>query len=355
MATLKLKVMFAFFPYGGNGGVATEVPALRHWFAKTILACKSDPRIEAIIDKDFSDTPITMTRNEAVCVAREKGADVLVMIDSDQLPDERVGSDPTAKPFFESSFNFLYERYQRGLMTVVLAPYCGPPPIENVYVFRWASHLSNTPNDSFFLEAYSREEAFGRSGFEAIGAGPTGLSMFDMRVFELTDPKKDCERLVEKGLSYPDAASLCRSWFYYEYTDIYQRHKSSTEDVTATRDISLACHTEHQYDCCFVNWDAWAGHEKPMVVRKPSLTTTEQVGEKFRRAIEAKLSRNEKLVMVGEGRASPKAPRVPYRNGKVEKPMEIFSVEQAAELDAFIANDRKPQSRLSIQGSAVEI
>jgi hypothetical protein len=75
-----------------------------------------------------------------------------------------------------------------------------------------------------------------------------------------------------------------QSWFYYEYTDQYQQHKGSTEDVTATRDISIHGMLELGYNPLRVNWDAWAGHWKVKCVDKPVCLSVDDVSSKLIRA-----------------------------------------------------------------------
>jgi hypothetical protein len=102
----KFNVGFVTFSYGGNGGISSEVPDIREWMVPLIVDISKDPRIDQIRIWNLADTPITMTRNRAVLQAREFGVDVLVMIDSDMKPDKYNGQ-PDAKPFFQSSFDFL--------------------------------------------------------------------------------------------------------------------------------------------------------------------------------------------------------------------------------------------------------
>lgn len=290
MTPFKLNVFFAFFAYAGNGGISCEHPGLRVWFAKLMRALDKDERIGRMMEKTFMDTPITMTRNGAVMKAREFKADVLVMIDSDMEPDLYLGRHPTARPFFQSSFDFLYKHYQRG-PCAIFAPYCGPPPhptyggMECVYMFRWTDVESGTENPLFALQKFSREDAAMRSGFEQVDAAPTGLSMFDMRMFELTEPKDTRDK----------------PWFYYEWTDKYQQAKGSTEDVTATRDMALACQVKHGYNGVYSNWDAWAGHMKTKCVGKPVVFHGDTVASKFVKAVQDNFSRDERIVDWGAG------------------------------------------------------
>ncbi len=275
MTPQKLNLFFAFFPYGGNGGISSEHPSIRRWFTRTMLKAKADERISDIMDSDFSDTPITMTRNACVRRARDSGADVLVMCDSDQHPDYELDRGDQGRPFWDSSFDYLYDHYAKGPV-VIGAPYCGPPPNENVYVFKWANRESEHPNMDMSIQQYSREEAAIMAGIQECAALPTGLIMFDMRVFDLIAPP----------------------WFYYEYTDSYESEKASTEDVTCTRDLAMTGQERLGYNPIKCNWSAWAGHWKPKCVGKPRLLTTDQVNDKYRDAVLHGKPRNLRMVEV---------------------------------------------------------
>jgi hypothetical protein len=276
---LKLNVMFARFPYGGNGGTSSEVPDIGDWLVETVLKMKADPRVGEIFRFRRSDTPIPMTRNLAVQEAKAAGADLLLMIDSDQAPDcELLEGDPAAKPFWDTSFDFVYQRKMHGLVTVVGAPYCGPPPLENVYVFRWANWQTDLPESDpdWRIEGFSREEAAGMAGIGPAAALPTGLILYDMDAFQhVPHPRfyyeyegdgKECEHC---GQRKPGP----------------QSSKASTEDVTSTRDQALLCQEVLGYSPLFVNWDAWAGHWKPKRVRKPRPVTLDQIGTNYREAV----------------------------------------------------------------------
>lgn len=281
MTPAKLSVFFAFFNYSGNGGISCEHPSIRLWWGRTLLAAKADPRVGDIWDRDFSDTPIPMTRNQSVQAARKAGADVLVMVDSDQHPDRELGEDPTARPFWGTAFDFLYGRRLRGLLTIVGAPYCGPPPCENVYAFRWANWQNDNPNVDHRQEPYSREEAAAMTGVGPVSALATGLIMYDLAVFDVLSPP----------------------YFYYEYTDVYEQEKASTEDVTSTRDANLVCWEKVRQAPLYCAWDSWAGHWKPKCVRKPRVVTLDQIGENYRRAIRDGRRADERLMEVRPGPA----------------------------------------------------
>jgi|LULM01.1.fsa_nt_gb hypothetical protein len=277
--SMSYDVLICTFSYGGNGGMKSEHPDVRDWMLKNIPEIKSDERIDRVDVVDMADTPITMMRNRAVLSARRGDYDLLLMIDSDMAPDLYLGKDPGAKSFWDSSFEFIVKQDKP---LVVAAPYCGPPPRENIYVFRWRNMESDSPDDTDLnLDQYSREEAFERAGIEEVAALPTGLILCDVRVFELTEPK-------EQGDD---------PWFYYEWADIYRSEKCSTEDVTATRDISLRGVQEWGYNPVFVNWDSWAGHWKPKVVGKPRLLTASDVSDRFAKAAK-RLPADEKVETV---------------------------------------------------------
>lgn len=275
----KFKVGICTFSYGGNGGISSEVPDIREWAVPLVAEVAKDDRISDVRMWNLADTPITMTRNRAVLQAREHGIDILVMVDSDMKPDMYVGSDPLAKPFFQSSLDFIINHYHKGPV-VVGVPYCGPPPSECVYVFRWNNQQTGHPNPDFQLEMYDRHTAVKMAGIQECAALPTGLIMYDMRCFELTEPKKPGDH----------------PWFYYEWTDIYASAKASTEDVTNTRDLSLVGTQKLGYNPVFCNWDAWAGHWKPKCVGKPAFIEPSGVCAKLKESWEAGYDGSTKLI-----------------------------------------------------------
>ena len=289
MTPRKLNLHLSTFPYGGNGAAAKEHPDIRHWWHETISWAKADPRIGNVSSSDINDCPITMCRNRAVVEARKMGADILVMVDSDQSPGKHK-DDPGFKPFVPSSFDYLYSHYEKGPV-VIGAPYCGPPPFENVYVFRWESMGVHGDETSFSIDAYTRYEATMMTGIQECAALPTGLIMYDMRAFELVEP---CHLPREEVLLKFKAGELNikqaermlnEGWFYYEWKDGTASQKASTEDVTNTRDISLAGMAKLGYNPMLCNWDSWAGHWKPWNVGKPQRYGCEQIATSFKRAV----------------------------------------------------------------------
>jgi len=274
----KFSLGIVTFSYGGNGGISSEVPDIREWMTPLVVDLSKDPRVENIRIWNLADTPITMTRNRAVIQARQHNVDVLVMVDSDMKPDLYAGS-PDAKPFFQSSFDFLVNHYPKG-PCVIGAPYCGPPPVECVYVFRWNNLASDNPNPDYQLEMYDRHTAVKMAGIQECAALPTGLIMYDMRAFVLTEPKS------------PDD----KPWFYYEWKDHFCAEKASTEDVTMTRDLSLVGTQRLGYNPVYCNWDSWAGHWKPKCVGKPQVVPAAGISHKLKDCWEANVEPGVKLV-----------------------------------------------------------
>jgi hypothetical protein len=294
MSPRKLSVLIACFSYGGNGGLSSEHPDVRNWLLQTVPKMQSDPRIGEVQLIDIADTPITMSRNKAVVKAREGKFDLLLMVDSDMRLDVCDGLDH-AKPFWDTSFDAIYDHYDEGPLAIG-APYCGPPPYENVYVFRWRCKESNNANPvDAQLDQYTREEAHDQGGIKPVAALPTGLILFDMRIFDVTDPKHQYESFLARGYPEKEAKDLTKPWFYYEWNSLYGDTKASTEDVTATRDMALIGYQELGYNPVMCNWDAWAGHWKPKCVGKPMLLTNDEVSERYAAAAK-RMSRNTKSI-----------------------------------------------------------
>lgn len=244
----KFKVMLARFP-GGN----SEHPAEVNFCINTTLACAFDTaRVSQLEHWHLNDTPVTMSRNRCVREAIARGVDILIMVDSDMGPD-------LIKPqasFWARALDFIISRYHYA-PTMIAAPYCGPPPHENVYVFRWRNYETGRQNPDYKLDQFKREEAAERSGIEAVAALPTGLIALDMRIFT--------------GFQIGnEVVKLPPPWFYYEYTDEYQTDKSSTEDVAFSRDVHLLFGA-YGLETVFVDWDTWAVHFKTKGVAKPHL------------------------------------------------------------------------------------
>ena len=277
MTPRKLNIMFAFFPYTGNSTGKSVVFELLPWWGETFYKMKAAEafrdRIGRVSLWEKADTPITMTRNLAVKVAQESKADVLVMLDSDIHPDVHLGCDPDAVPFFDTTFNAIYDHWDKGPL-VIGAPYGGCPPHENMFVFDWTATGNIGDESPFKMRQYERQEAQQMSGIQECAALPTGMIMYDMRCFDL----------------------MKRPYFYYEWKDDNQSEKTSTEDVTNTRDISLTWMMRRGYNPVRCAWSCWAGHKKVWTVGKPTKCTANRVAKTLRDAILEGVEADEKIV-----------------------------------------------------------
>ena len=290
-----LDIFFGFPSYGGNGGISSEHPDIREWWAELVLKMRDDPRIGSVTTKVIGDTPVTMVRNKFVQLARASGAHVLVMVDSDQSPNFHRGESDW-KPFFETAFDFLYERYTKGKVTCVGAPYCGPPGLkvgsESVYVFVWRNDGIHGRETPIRLEQYTREEAALMTGIQECAALPTGMIMYDMRCFDLIEPTKMLKDKVLDAYKQGEMTkaqamnALREGYFYYEWENGWACDKASTEDVQNTRDISLAGMQVLGYNPMFCAWDSWIGHHKPWCVGRPRIYSVESISGNFRQAVE---------------------------------------------------------------------
>ena len=262
----KVNVLIALFAYSGNGGIASTIPEIAVWLAETAVMLHKDPRVEKAVSMVLCDTPITMTRNRAIEVAKAGGFDMILMLDSDNEPDGYYGKDPNAKRFMDVAFTFAYDRLVQGTPTVIAAPYCGPPPHplgesegEVPYLFEWMNDSSNEERPGFRLHRMNRNEAARLTGICPVAALPTGVCLFTLNAFE--------------GMSHP--------YFSYEF-DATHSEKKSTEDVYATRNISLFWQNRIGQDVVFAACDSWALHHKVKKVGRPTLLSTEAVHKDLR-------------------------------------------------------------------------
>lgn len=298
MTPRKYNIFFAYFPYGGNGSAPSENPAIRNWWGKTLLALKTGrhaAKVDRIMCEDFADTPITMTRNAAVLSARKNKADILVMVDSDMVPDmyllpQHAKDDPAAaagaKPFIDVAIAEIDDHYEVGPI-VIGAPYCGPPPSAPVYIFHWEEHCKEAVDTKHELRMFTRNEAAIMTGVGTAAALPTGMIAYDMRAFDLIEPIP--------SRNGQDATRGSMGFFYYEFDDHYHANKGSTEDVTNTRDICFNGVRKLGYNPLRVAWDCWAGHVKPLVVGKPRIIPIESVEGRYAKAVRDEISGHERI------------------------------------------------------------
>jgi hypothetical protein len=297
-----LNVFIGIPAYGGNGGVSSEHPDIREWHTQTVLAMKQDPRVGEITSQTFTDTPITMVRNQMVVEARRARADLLLMCDSDQAPN-RHQAEPWFRPFWPAAFNEIYAHWETGPL-VIGAPYGGPPPHENVYVFRFESYMNLGCQSPCRLEQFTRSEAELMTGITEVAALPTGLILFDMRIFSLVEPSGKSQQRVlcdlQQGLISVEQAEqqLVQGWFYYEWKDGYAAEKASTEDVVSTRNLALAATAVLGYNPLRCAWDSWIGHWKPWCVGRPVNIKVEDIAANFRQAVQDDRRRGEQILEI---------------------------------------------------------
>ena len=247
----KYKVLVCQFP-GSN----TTHPEVGDYLAGLQYRMAQDPRIgeENVMAWKKSDTPITMTRNEALVVAEHRGADYVVMIDSDMHPDcihERDGG----KPFWQTSWDFMLANPRAAM---IAAPYCGPPPNESVYIFRWNTSQDQRPNPNMTLEMYDRHTASTQRGIQPVAALPTGLCIINMAAIrDLPHPRFDYEWKDRHGMG-EKKCDACGHAIPGERV-----FKASTEDVFFSRNLW------YRGWPVYCNWDAWAGHYKLKLVGPP--------------------------------------------------------------------------------------
>ena len=266
----KFSIMLSRFP--GGSLFPVDMPDTTDYFAQISYELKQNPDCKFIEWCRVSDTPITMSRNKVVNIALAKEVDFLLMLDNDMKPDMYLGQDALAEPFLPSALKFALDRWDEG-PHIVAVPYCGPPPLENIYVFQWSTWETDHPNPDYSLQQYSREEAARKIGFEQVAALPTGICLFDMRVF--------------RDILKPP-------YFYYEWKDLTEADKASTEDVTMTRDAGLA---GAKLWCA---WSSWAGHYKLKCVGRPRVIYSEDVGKQFKKAIAQDFKKDERILVLGK-------------------------------------------------------
>lgn len=290
----KYSIMVARFP-----GRGSEASPCVDWLLDAEHALRTHPKIGEVQRWRVTDTPITMGRNRCLRVALERGTDFVLMVDDDLHPDLYAGSDPLARPFLPAALDFALDHPGP---CVVAAPYLGPPPRENVYVFRWRNEQGDTPEFNGSIEQYTREEAAQLGGFHRAAALPTGLMLIDMRGVRLLVERKRAAWEASRQAGRPFEP---QPLFYYEWKDpFWADEKASTEDVTFSRDLSMAGVP------LYCLWDAWAGHIKPKTVGRPLILTDAVVNAAMRAAVARNhVGPTERLIEV---RRDPRLP--PARN-----------------------------------------
>jgi hypothetical protein len=296
----KYNLMICEFP-----GNSTSHRSTNRWIKQRMKRdWLKDKRIDKLHFWDEADTPISMVRNRAIKLGLALGMDYQLQIDSDMSPD----CEPDGRPFWQTSWDWMLKRRaeeetKRTLLAAcgkdaayieadmmrryppatVGAPYCGPPPWENVYVFKWTDYESNCPSLNYTLEQYTRDQVIPYTGIWEVAALPTGLILYDLRLFRTLPPP----------------------WFEYEYKDPpHNTVKSSTEDVFQTRNASMLGLPQ------FCNWDAWAGHIKQKVVGKPKPVLISTVPRAMAQALRTGITEEHKVVMIKRHDDEPGKPAI---------------------------------------------
>ncbi len=239
------RVMLARFPYGGS-----ERTEIVDWTAAAVLWAHKNEKIEGELRLwHVNDTPVTMSRNQAVVVAMNSDVDILVVVDSDMAPDIDKNH-----PFLPHAFDFITSRWHES-PTIVSAPYCTAGPDYLPIMGRWRTFKDG---HEIKAELYTREEAAAMRGIQECSLQGTGLMAIDMRIFT-GFTKHDGEEI-----------KLPPPWFYYEYTNELNAQKASTEDMVFTRNATLFF-AKHDLTIGYVDWDAWAYHVKTQFVGKPHI------------------------------------------------------------------------------------
>jgi hypothetical protein len=280
---MKYKLALCRFP-----GSGWENSDLTTWLMVNFHKMKCDERIEGILDvTEANDTPIPMLRNRAVKQALAAGCDYILMVDADMIPDYLVGQDPHARPFWDEAWEFMMdrrdceevqlaeERFERFPPATIAAPYCGPPPHECIYVFRWSDFESDTPDPNMRLQMLERQEVYRYTGIQQVAALPTGLILYDTRVF--THPDND------------------PPWFDYEYADKEHSTKATTEDVFQTRNASFLGMPQ------LCAWSCWAQHLKWKKVGRPQPLTVDRVHHTLEAAVRRGHKPDERVQFVRRG------------------------------------------------------
>lgn len=247
----KVRILICVFNY--DGWIRGEIA---DWYmGKCVPALTECGKVEAVsFTTQFRGYPITRLRNRACQVAQSSGFHYLLMIDNDNVPDCEYEFDPRARPFFPAALEFAISKGP----CVVGAPYCGAPPRENCMVIKWEPVADRSQAMPATMTKYSRKEAAEAEGFEEVAALPTGMLLIDLRVLNELPPP----------------------WFDYEYKDTLEAELAATEDVFFTRNLSFVGVPQ------YVFWDAWAGHVKEVMVRRPHVPIAKEMPKPVRQAWE---------------------------------------------------------------------
>lgn len=268
----KVKVCIYRFP-----GTLMEHVTTVNWLTNALFTLYQHPRVESVLTDSISDTPVDMSRNRAIKHALENSFDYAIFVDDDMYPDyeQHFGEKPeSALRFIPHALDFALEH--EGPCCVG-APYCCQPPGEEVLTMKWEDFETGCHTGNTKLVRFTRDEVVNRTGFEEVAALATGLMLIDLRAIQY----------------------IAKPWFRYEFKDDERTQKASTEDVTFSRDLGLA--GVRQY--CF--WNAWAGHWKTKLVKKPAPVDYRHIPQRFKLAVrkQVQLEQQQRALKHGTGNA----------------------------------------------------
>ena len=205
-----------------------EHPAVGSWLAQTVYSIAKAGTFSSFGEFVITDRQGPLARNLAGGIARSRRADVLLMVDGDQIPDV----DPCKPAFFEVATRLM--RGHAGPCVV-----SSPTPMLNGCVNVHEERRLDGDGPAT-LDLIRIGDAVGKAGVELVPACGTGLIAIDMRAFD--------------ALSSP--------FFSFRY-DADQTTVVEGEDGAFT----LAC--SRRGIPVYVAWDCWCGHSKVISLQKP--------------------------------------------------------------------------------------
>lgn len=216
------KVCIVRLAYGGH-----EHVAVGEFLARTVYTIARDPRCShEICQVAITDRQVHLARNLAVEIARQNRADLLLMIDADQIPD----CEPGAPPFFDAALEHM-----------IIAPgpcvVAAPTPMLNNRV---NIHDEVEDNQGKHLRLLSLEEVADREGMEQVPAAGTGLIMIDCRVFDLLAPP------------------------YFRFV-----YDPALTQVVAGEDVCFTADCGGPGVPVFASWSTWSAHSKTVTLGRP--------------------------------------------------------------------------------------
>lgn len=201
------------------------------WFHSLASELVQDKYISKVHLHPWLSPWMAMGRNVAIREALKAGADYLLMLDPDMVPDIYVGRHDAARRFWSSSLMFL----RNNPSGIVVAPYVGPRPIRNVHI--WKADPSGPTR-------YTHDECrklVANPQIEQVAAGGTGLMLMDCKALEKLTPP---------------------------YFEDHYRNGDHTE-LKLSFDIAFCAKCADSEVPIWCNWYAFAGHFQPTLLACP--------------------------------------------------------------------------------------